>query len=356
VGLHCGCKLRSDSLSGQSNDSFSLLFSHMTPSISQPEKVSNGICLSVVIVSYRSMGVLRGCLNSLYGTSRANCLDVVVVDNASNDGTSDVISTEYPRVTLIENRMNVGFPAATNQGIAAARAGLILLLNPDTIVDEAALDKVIECFERDSRDKIVGLNIRNVDGTAQDTVHLKRPGAMEFVVQQSGLAFRSQANWDRDSAYGAGVLSDSTVVGWVSGAAVALTRRVVDRIGALDAGMFWAEDLDFCARAADAGIPIYYLHAASVIHYGGESGKKNFRKMIFHQHVSRVAFARKHYGVRYELLMRAVYAITLPGKIALRAAQMTIPGRAMECRSRLAGYFDAFLFCVSPAGAGAPQK
>ena len=257
-------------------------------------------------------------------------------------------------MTLIENQTNVGFPAATNQGILAARADLILLLNPDTVVDERAIKNLMEYFGSDRTNKIVGLNIRNADGSAQNTVHLTRPAAMTFVTEQSGLALRPVGMWDRDAADRADASSVARPVGWVSGAALAFPKGVVDRIGPLDAGMFWAEDLDFCVRAANAGIPIYYLRTATVIHYGGESGRKNFRRMIFHQHVSRVAFARKHYGFRYELLLRAIYTLELPVKIGLRLLQMAMPGRALECKARLAGYLDALAFCIySPGRANA---
>ena len=275
------------------------------------------------------------------------------MDNASADGTVERITSAFPDVTFIENKVNVGFPAANNQGIGIARAHSILLLNPDTVVYEGAIERLIDCFATEPKNKIVGLNVRNLDGTAQNTVHLVRPGALDFVSEQSGLG-RHVPTWDRDAADRESPAGDMRLVGWVSGAALAFTKAIVETVGMLDEGMFWAEDLDFCARAAEAGIPIYYLPGAKVMHYGGESGKRNFRKMIYHQHFSRVAFARKHYGVRYELLLRATYALTLPAKIILRVLQMGFPGRAVESRARLAGYLDALAFCVySPIRIGA---
>lgn len=302
--------------------------------------------LSVVIVSYRCARVLSECLQSLYRSAKAPEVEVIVVDNASADGTAELMSSAFPHVTFIENAQNVGFPAANNQGIVSSRAESILLLNPDTVVYDGAIERLIECFASEPKNKIVGLNVRNVDGSAQNTVHLVRPAAIDFVAEQSGVLRRHVPVWDRDAAERASPETELRSVGWVSGAALAFTKSIVERVGMLDEDMFWAEDLDFCARAAEAGIPILYLSSAKVMHYGGESGKRNFRKMIFHQHFSRVAFARKHYGLRYELLLRAIYSLTLPAKILLRLLQLPLPGRAIESRQRLAGYIDALAFCV----------
>jgi GT2 family glycosyltransferase len=112
--------------------------------------------------------------------------------------------------------------------------------------------------------------------------------------------------------------------------------------------MFWAEDLDFCMRATENGVPIYYLPAAKILHYGGESGKQNFRKMIYHQHLSRIVLAGKYYGTLYEGMLRAIYVFILPAKIALRLAQSLVPSRARESKERVAGYWDALAFCVRP--------
>jgi GT2 family glycosyltransferase len=272
-----------------------------------------------------------------------------VVDNASNDGTVEELIRDYPNVTVIANADNAGFPAANNQALRVARSRNILLLNPDTVVTPGAIDALLQFLRASPPDKIVGLRLRNVDGSFQPTVRGTLPTAVEFVGAQLGLPalLRAQSRSEPRSDYD----SVTTVqrVGSVSGAALATTRAVIERIGPLDESMFWAEDLDFCYRAAVAGIPVFYLPSAVVVHYGGESGKKNFRRMIYAQHSSRIAFARKHYGRRVELGLRSAFAVMLPVKMAVRALQMMAPQRREENAQRLQGYWFALRECFSGA-------
>jgi N-acetylglucosaminyl-diphospho-decaprenol L-rhamnosyltransferase len=303
--------------------------------------------LTVIIVSYRSKQFLQQCLASVLRQLPGE-IEVIVVDNASGDGTIEEIRADFPQVCLVANDANVGFPAANNQGIALARAAAILLLNPDTLVYPGALEALVECFDREPGDKIVGLNVRNADGTAQHTVHTAFPAAIGFVVEQAGFGTHNESSWDRDALDGPVPVDKPKRVAWVSGAAVSFNRGVLERVGVLDEGMFWAEDLDFCIRAAERGVPIYYLPSAKILHYGGESGKKNFRTMIYYQHLSRIVLAGKHYGTFYEGLLRVIYIFVLPAKIMLRSAQSLVPSRTRESRERIAGYLDALAFCLKP--------
>lgn len=314
------------------------------PSVQGREPVPR---LSVVVVSYRSKLFLRKCLESLFSELPGE-IEIIVVDNASGDGTIEEVRLAYPQVCVVANDRNVGFPAANNQGIERARAQAILLLNPDTLVYPGALKALIDCFEGEPEDRIIGLNVRNADGTAQHTVHRALPVAMEFVIEQAGFGTHNESTWNRDAIHADAPGNKPIRVAWVSGAAIAFNRGVLERVGNLDETMFWAEDLDFCMRAAKNGLPIYYLPAARILHYGGESGKQNFRKMVYHQHLSRVVLAGKHYGTVYEGMLRAIYVFILPAKIALRLAQTLVPSRAREAKERVAGYRDALAFCLKP--------
>jgi GT2 family glycosyltransferase len=215
----------------------------------------------------------------------------------------------------------------------------VFLLNPDTVVTGGSIRAIVEFLESNPQPKIVGPTVLNVDGSPQDTVHQTLPAAFEFVVQQTGLSHFARAF--RDSSPQFASYKEPKTVGWVSGAAIAFNRKVIDLIGALDEDMFWAEDMDFCFRARRAGIPVYHLPGACIIHYSGESGKKNYRRMIFAQHSSRVGFAKKHYGRPAEVGVRTVFGLLLPIKIAVRLMQLPIRGRRTESEQRLAGYWDA---------------
>jgi N-acetylglucosaminyl-diphospho-decaprenol L-rhamnosyltransferase len=295
--------------------------------------------LAVIIVSYKCLDVLRECLDSLYAEGESLC--IVVVDNASHDGTVEAVRAEYPDVVLIANSQNAGFPGANNQGIRLVQSRNILLLNPDTVVVKGALRALIEFLDSDTQLKIVGPTVLNFDGSLQHTVHATIPGPFRFFVEQIGLVEtvgRETAQSKTDAR--------AELVGWVSGAALAFNRDVIRLIGELDEAMFWAEDLDFCYRAHRAGIPVYHLLTSRIMHHMGKSGKKNYRRMIFARHSSRVEYAKKHYGKPTEIGLRTAFGLLLPIKMAIRVVQLSMRDGRTENKQRLAGYWDALTICL----------
>jgi GT2 family glycosyltransferase len=300
--------------------------------------------LSVIIVSYKCRDLLNQCLESIQMDPLSPDLETIVVDNASGDESVQMVRENYPHVRVIANQENVGFPAANNQALATARGEHLLLLNPDTVVTTGALSTLARFLDAEPGPKIVGLNVRNPDGSAQHSTRESRPGAAAFIIEQIGLRWTSRKSNVNAEELAMGIPQR---VGTVSGAALAFTRTTLESIGGFDEDMFWAEDMDFCFRAGAAGIPVFYLPAARILHYGGESGRRNFRRMLYAQHASRVVFAERHYGKGVAVLLRAALTIMLPAKMSIRAAQFWQPSRRSESRDRLAGYWDALKFCVA---------
>ena len=307
-------------------------------------RATNAPALSVIIVSYRCPDLLLQCLASIRREGGPDRIEIIVVDNASGDSTVERVSSGHPDVTLIANTDNVGFPAANNQGLAVARAPLFLLLNPDTVVNAGALTALLDFMNQPPVEKIVGMKLTNLDGSLQETAHLTQPTRSAFLKEL--FRFSGPARAAVESAMLRAATS-AQQVGFVSGAALAFNRKVGDRIGNLDPRMFWAEDLDFCFRALHAGIPIYFLPQAEALHYGGESGKRNLRRMIYAQHVSRVNFARKHYGVPTEIATRLALGSILPFKMIARARDLLSESRRDDARQRIAGYRDALKYCLT---------
>ena len=171
--------------------------------------------------------MLCECLDSLYAENES--LHIVVVDNASRDGTVEAVRSRYPEVVLIANSENVGFPGANNQGIRLVESRNILLLNPDTVVVKGALRALIEFLESDGQPKVVGPTVINFDGSLQHTVHATIPGPLRFVAEQVGLVETA----GREAAHSQTAVKDAVaeLVGWVSGAALAFTRDVIGLIG-----------------------------------------------------------------------------------------------------------------------------
>lgn len=245
--------------------------------------------LSIVIVSYNVRDLLKACLNSI---SRGGVAEpeVWVVDNASTDGSVEMIRQCFPTVNLILNHENAGFPKANNQAILRCSGSFVLLLNPDTVVKADAFNILIKYLERHPETGLVGPKLLNADGSHQYSVMpFLRP--MEIILETFFLH-----GWYRRSRDHR-VLDNRTPrpVDALSGAAILVRREVFDRIGLLDEKLFWTEDMEFCFRAHQAGIGVAYLPEAEIIHHSGASGRKNQRVMVSNQVLSKIRyFSRNH--------------------------------------------------------------
>lgn len=226
--------------------------------------------LTVVVVSYNTCDLLAECLESLKPNAVAT--EVIVIDNASRDGSAELVRKRFPHVRLVENKSNVGYAAANNQGIRTARGRHVLFLNPDTRVEKGALDHMISYLEREEDVGAVGLRLLNADGSLQ-------PSGQNFPTLASALGelLPIPAAWRRRFR-GPIVRRDYTQVcevDEVSGAAMGVRRKALDEVGPFDQEfVFLGEDIDLCWRLRKAGWKVMYLPTASVIHYGGQSQDK----------------------------------------------------------------------------------
>lgn len=221
--------------------------------------------LSIIVVNFNTCELLRKCLLSIENEKKQNDLEIIVVDNFSQDGSPQMVKKEFPTVTLIENRENIGFSRAVNIGLAVAKGESVLLLNSDTLVINGSLKRLLE-FEEKVRPAVIGMKMINTDGSIQPSVfHL--PGVKgafaEYWLGKKGSYSKYEPSGDK-----------SDEVEAVSGGAMLISREVLNKIRFLDERYFmYFEDLDYCRRARKAGIKIYYLPYAEVIHEHGASGK-----------------------------------------------------------------------------------
>ena len=259
--------------------------------------------LSIVIVSYNTCSLLVDCLGSLQGTNVTT--QVIVVDNASRDNSAETVREQFPQVLLLQNARNMGYASANNRGIRAATGRYLLLLNPDTRVQEGALDLMVSFM--DSHDKVgaVGLRLLNADGSLQ-------PSGKSFPTLASALGelLPIPIAW-REQLRGPAIRRDYgkiCEVDEVSGAALGLRQSALDQVGLLDEDFFFlGEDIDLCWRLKKAGWQVSYLPTSSVIHYGGRSHKEasSYAISLFSQRGYDLLF-RKHRSLRERLALKEI--------------------------------------------------
>lgn len=254
--------------------------------------------LSIVIVNWNTRDLLAQCLQSVYDTTGSLDFEVVVVDNASTDGSQAMVRNHFPQAQLIENQKNEGFARANNQAICASRGRYILLLNSDTIVQLGALEAMVHFADRHPEAGIVGCKLLNADGSLQ-------PSWAQFPTFWSELMGRNFRKWRPmadDQAF---------EVDWVGGACLLARRKAIEMVGLLDEDFFmYSEETDWCFRVVRNGWKVCFLPGTGVIHFGGGSSRRASDKTLVQLYQSKLRFFHKHYGPSYEEFMRTLFIIT----------------------------------------------
>jgi GT2 family glycosyltransferase len=233
------------------------------------------IDISVVIVSFNTCDLTRQCLGCIRDHGGEVNHEVIVVDNASTDGSADMIAREFPEVTLIRQAVNKGFAGGNVPGMTQAKGRYILLLNSDAFIGEGVLSKTLAYMDANPRVGILGCRLTNPDGTLQPSAR-SLPGPINKFLHLSGLAARFPASrilgkgdytwWDH---------STPRKVGWVVGAFFMIRRRTMEELGVLDEGYFlYFEEIDYCLSARRRYWDVVFYPDASVVHLGGQSTLK----------------------------------------------------------------------------------
>jgi N-acetylglucosaminyl-diphospho-decaprenol L-rhamnosyltransferase len=250
--------------------------------------------LDVVIVSYRCGPLLRECLQSLREHAPGGGLRVTVVDNASGDGTADVVRREFADVRLIALDENTGFSAANNLVLRETTADYVLVLNPDTRICEGTLDTLLGLMEADPRIGIAGCRLVQQDGTFDHAARRSFPTPASALghflrVGRSGRAPAALA------AYRAPAVEEGPVDA-VNGAFMLMRRAMLDEIGLFDEGYWmYMEDLDLCYRAARAGWLTWYEPSVEAVHIkAGTSGHHRRLRVNYAFHYGMYRYYRAH--------------------------------------------------------------
>jgi GT2 family glycosyltransferase len=247
------------------------------------------IDVSVVIVSYNIKELLNQCLASLQKfMPRA---EIIVVDNASSDGSLEMLRQNWSSIFLIENKGNVGFPAANNQAFQVATKKYVLMLNPDTQLVDDSFNLAPQYLETHPDIWIIAPQLLNADGSVQRSV-ARFPSVKYIAAEMFYLDRLLKSKFYREKDFNKEFVVDSAY-----GAALFFERQLPDKIGMLDERLFWIEDIDFCYRTWKAGGKVQYLPVIKLIHFSGGSAKKNYNVSIRNQIINKVKFYKVHRGV-----------------------------------------------------------
>lgn len=252
--------------------------------------------LSIVIVNWNTREMLRNCLESIPARHDGLRVETIVIDNASEDGSGTMVTEEFPGVHLIQNTDNLGFAAATNQGLRMAAGQQMLLLNSDTLVHGDVLSDSVRYMNAHPEVGMMGCKVLNEDGTTQMTCS-RFPSFINLVLQTLGLNRLQRPrwlqryqmlDWDRD---------DEREVEVISGCYLLVRREALQRIGLLDEAFFlYGEETDWCRRCANDGWKLVFTPVGCITHLGsGSSRQLNYRRDLLLSEGT-VRLHRKHSG------------------------------------------------------------
>lgn len=277
--------------------------------------------LSVIIVNYNVKYFLEQALHSVYKAMRGVDGEVFVVDNNSADGSCEMVRRKFPQTIVIENKTNTGFSVANNQAIKQAKGKYVLLLNPDTVVEEDCFTACIEFMEK--HQDAGALGVKMIDGKGKFLPESKRslPTPQVAFYKMFGFAsiFPKSKTFGR---YHLGFLSNDEIheVEVLSGAFMFIRKAALDKIGLLDEDYFmYGEDIDLSYRITQGGYKNYYFPDTTIIHYKGESTKKTSVNYVFVFYRAMIIFAQKHYSNKHAKLFSFLisFAIYIRAGISL---------------------------------------
>jgi GT2 family glycosyltransferase len=261
--------------------------------------------LSVVIVNWNAREMLRDCLASLTPATGGLAVEVIVVDNASSDGSAAMVRDAFPAIRLIESPQNLGFAAGNNLALRQARGRHVLLLNSDTLVRGDVLPRAVAWLDAHPRAGVLGPLLLNADGSLQPSCSAF-PTLRNLTLQLLGVTRIARLDgyrltgWDR---------SAERRVDVVSGAAMFVRRAAMDEVGLLDeAFFFYGEETDWCRRFARAGWEVAVAPLPAIVHLGGGSVRALSHRRDVMLTEGTVRLHRKHGGLAAGLACFAILA------------------------------------------------
>lgn len=256
--------------------------------------------LSIIIANYNGRELLGSCLDSIYRNPPTRPFEVIVVDDASSDGSYEMVQENFPQARLLQNTQNVHYGQSNNRAFDLAQGQRVYLLNNDTVMLPGALDAMMAFLDKHPTAGAVGSKLLNGDGTIQASVKTL-PCVMSGVFGARSILTKLFPNNRFSRGHLLHMSQDMSrpfMAGYVSSASVMIRRDVINRVGYLDERLSYHVDADYCKRIWDAGWEVYYLPTATVVHFAHKGGtmvnlSRRFKSIIEFHRGSYIYF-RKH--------------------------------------------------------------
>lgn len=267
--------------------------------------------VSIIIVNWNTRDILRDCLSSVYEQTKDITFEIIVIDNASSDGSTQMIQKEFPQVILIDNAENLGFGAANNQGMQIAKGCYVLLLNSDTVILEGAIQKTLYFANHHPQAAVVGVRNHNANGNLVKNC-FQFASVQNLLISTLGLHRMFPKNHffgrERMTWWDFQTIREVDVV---AGCYMLVRRRAIDSVGMMDERYFmYGEEMDWCWRFQQAGWKTLYYPDAQIMHYGGMSAAQNPVGMRLEQQRSFLCFVEKRQGRSAQILARFLLVVS----------------------------------------------
>jgi GT2 family glycosyltransferase len=266
--------------------------------------------LSVIVICWNNLKVIVPCLESIFKQTSKLEFEVIVTDNNSTDGSPEYIRKHFPSVQIVENGANLGFSKANNAGIRIAKGEYILILNPDTVILDRALEKLVEFADEHPEAGAFGCRVLNPDGSFQNPAR-PIPSVFGYLIAALYLRWLGRISdvfasdiypgWDGRS---------ERLIGFQSGCCALFRSELLRRLGGFDARFFYhCEESDLCRRVWQSGYCILFTPGAEIMHLGWQSLERFPIRFLLETYRSGYRFFYKHYGRQGAIRIRWVYLL-----------------------------------------------